>query len=96
MSGPQIRLTGHIDVPADRVAAIAAALPGHVLLTRAEPGCISFEVTPDADVPGRYRVAELFESRAAYDAHQARTAASAWGRISLDLERSYEIREFAP
>ncbi|GKY87654.1 putative quinol monooxygenase [Sinisalibacter aestuarii] len=88
-----IRLTGHIDVPEPRRAAIAAALPEHIRLTRAEPGCLAFEVRPDPAMPGRYTVAELFASRAAFEAHQARVAASDWGRISAGLPRSYTIDE---
>jgi quinol monooxygenase YgiN len=93
VTGTRIRLTGHIDVPADRRDAIAAALPEHIRLSRAEPGCLSFEVTPDPAVPGRLAVAELFESRAAFEAHQGRVAASDWGRISDGIARTYEISE---
>lgn len=92
----RIRLTGHIDVPEDRRVSVAAALPHHVRLTRAEPGCLSFEVTPDPACPGRYRVAELFASRAAFEAHQARVAASDWGRISAGILRSYRVEEVLP
>ena len=91
-----IRLTGHIDIPADRRDAVAAALPDHIRLTRAEPGCLSFDVTPDPDTPGRWQVAELFASRAAFDAHQARAAASAWAKVSAGIPRAYRIEEVAP
>ena len=42
-----IELTGYIDVPEGRREAIAAALPLHIELTRAEMGCVRFDVTPD-------------------------------------------------
>lgn len=90
---PPIRLTGHIDVPQARRAAVAAALPEHIRLSRAEPGCRSFDVTPDPDVAGRWQVAESFDDRAAFDAHQARTGASAWGRIAAGLARQYTLAE---
>ncbi len=89
----QIRLTGYIDVPADRLDAIQGPLSEHIRLTHAEPGCLSFEVLPDPSVPGRFSVAELFASRADFEAHQARVAASDWGRISAGIPRSYEITE---
>ncbi|PRY26286.1 quinol monooxygenase YgiN [Aliiruegeria haliotis] len=88
-----VSLSGHIDIPADRLQEIAAALPEHIRLTRAEPGCVHFDVTPDADVPGRYIVSERFASRAAFEAHQARTRASDWGRISAGIPRHFEISE---
>lgn len=92
---PRIRLTGHIDVAPERRAAVATALPEHIRLTKGEPGCLSFEVTPDPAVEGRWRVAELFVDRAAFDAHQARTAASDWAAVSAGLKRSYTREEIA-
>ena len=56
----EITLTGHIDVPADRLAAVTDALPTHIKLTLDEPGCLSFSVTPCPDVAGRFLVAERF------------------------------------
>ncbi|MGR3713678.1 MAG: putative quinol monooxygenase [Shimia sp.] len=92
-SEPRIRLTGHIDVPADRLTVVRAALPIHIALTRAEAGCVSFDVTEDTEVAGRFLVAELFMSQAAFNAHKTRTKASAWATISAGVPRSYEIQE---
>lgn len=89
----QIRLAGHIEVPEARRAAIRAALVDHIRLTRAEPGCLSFDVTEDPASPGRFAVAELFASRAAFEAHQARVAASVWGRITAGIARRYAVEE---
>lgn len=90
---PHIRLVGHIDVPADQAIYVAAALPIHIALTRAETGCLSFEVTPDPDTANRYRVAELFINRAAFDAHQLRTKASDWAQVTAGMPRTYKITE---
>jgi quinol monooxygenase YgiN len=87
----KIRLTGHIDVPADRLASVEAALAEHIALTRAEPGCITFSVEPCDQVEGRFLVSELFRDQAAFDAHQARVKASDWGRISAGIPRNYDI-----
>lgn len=92
-SHPQIRLTGHIDVPADRLPAIEAALADHIAVTRAEAGCLLFSVEPSGEVPGRFLVSELFRDRAAFDSHQARVRSSAWGLISAGIPRSYTIEE---
>ncbi len=88
-----IRLTGHIDVPPDRRAAVAAALPDHIRLTRAEPGCLSFEVTPDPETAGRFIVRETFRDRAAFDAHQARMRGSDWAVVTAGIPRHYRIEE---
>lgn len=91
----QISLTGYIDVPADRRAAIAAALPEHIALTRAEPGCLRFDVTEDTACPGRFLVSELFASQADFDAHQARAADSPWAKITAGIPRHYSIEEIS-
>uniref|UniRef100_UPI0035666F31 putative quinol monooxygenase n=1 Tax=Shimia sp. TaxID=1954381 RepID=UPI0035666F31 len=78
-------------VPQDRLDAVRAALSEHIALTRAEPGCIAFQVTEDHRHPGRFVVFELFENRAAFDAHQARTRASAWFALTRDMKRDYRV-----
>lgn len=89
----QIVLTGYLDVPGDRLAAVSAALPAHIALTREEPGCLAFDVTPDPEIPGRFNVAERFASRADFDAHQARMASSPWANVTEGIPRHYQITE---
>jgi len=88
-----IRLTGQL-LCADKgqAALVVAHLPDHIRLTRTEAGCISFEVRQSAD-PLVWEVAEVFSDRAAFEAHQERTAASAWGRATKGIERQYVITE---
>lgn len=86
-----VNLKGHIDVPADRLDQIRAGLIDHIRLTRAEPGCISFEVTEDPDSPGRFNVAEEFTDSNAFHAHQTRAQASDWARISDGIPRDYSV-----
>ena len=84
-------LTGHIDVPPERMDAVRAALPAHIALTRAESGCVRFEVTEDAGTPGRFRVEEAFTDAAAFHAHQSRTAPSGWARVTDGIAREYSV-----
>ncbi|MBO9466798.1 antibiotic biosynthesis monooxygenase [Tropicibacter sp. R15_0] len=86
-----VTLKGFISVPQDRLDSIRSALPEHIRLTRAEPGCLSFDVVESDTTPGRFDVAEEFTDKAAFDAHQVRVKASDWGKISVGIERSYEI-----
>ena len=53
MDDPTIHLDGHIDVPEARRPGVAAALAEHVALSRAEPGCLTFELRWSQDEPGR-------------------------------------------
>lgn len=69
---------------------VIAGLDTHIALTRAEPGCISFEVVQSAD-PMIWTVAETFTDRAAFAAHQSRTAASDWARLTKGIARNFII-----
>lgn len=66
----------------------------HIRLTRAEPGCLRFDVRQSAD-PMIWQVEELFADTAAFHAHQARTGASRWGQDSAAITRDFH-RSAAP
>lgn len=87
----KVYLNGHIDVPAERLTAVATALPSHIAATHAEAGCISFEVVPCDTVAGRFLVSEVFTDQAAFDAHQLRAKASPWAKITAGIPREYAI-----
>ncbi len=91
MTDPMIRLTGTLTCPPEEAAAVRAALPAHVALTRAEPGCLSFEVTETA--PDVFAVDELFRDRAAFEAHQVRTRASDWFAVTAGHARDFTVEE---
>lgn len=65
-------------------------LPRHIELSRAEPGCVSFEVDRTDD-PLVWRVAELFSDHDTFDAHQARGRSSEWGRATAAITRDYVV-----
>ncbi len=95
MTVHKIQLKGYMDVTPERIDAVTKAVGDHIALTRAEPGCLSFEVTPCPDVTGRFLVAETFADRAAFDHHQSRTSTSPWAEITAGLPRDYTITEVA-
>ena len=86
----EVSLTGAIRCAPDEVDLLRAAIPTHVRLTRAEPGCLAFDIrdTPD---PCVFEVSELFRDRAAFEAHDARTRASAWWRITGHMPRDFAL-----
>ena len=90
-----VTLSGFLDVPPERLEAVRAALPEHIRLTRGEPGCLRFDVVESASHPGRFAVTEAFRDEAAFEAHQARAAASRWGRVTAGLPRDYAITGMA-
>ena len=90
-SGGIVRLTGLLQcADAAEAASVRAHLPEHVRLTRVEPGCLSFQITPTPD-PLIWQVDEAFADRAAFEAHQARTRASAWGQATAAIRRDFQI-----
>ena len=86
-----IRLTGTLTCAPDEAEIIRAALPEHLRLTRAEPGCLSFDVTETA--PGVFSVSERFADRAAFEAHQVRTRASDWWQATRHMTRDFRLVE---
>ncbi|MEN0128845.1 MAG: antibiotic biosynthesis monooxygenase [Brevundimonas sp.] len=78
----------------ESAAVVRRHLPAHVALTRGEPGCLAFDVDPSDD-PFVWTVHERFSDDESFRAHQARVAASEWGRVTSGIERRYEIRAAA-
>ncbi|MFN4191709.1 MAG: putative quinol monooxygenase [Tabrizicola sp.] len=88
-----IRVTGTLTCLTAREAEIVRAhLPEHIRLSRAEPGCLTFNVDPTTD-PLIWCLGETFADNAAFEAHQARTRGSAWFAATATLKRDFSIRE---
>jgi quinol monooxygenase YgiN len=73
---------------ADRVSEM---LPEHIRASRAEPGCIVFEVLRSSADPVRFAVHEVFSDKAAFEAHQARIMGSDWWRATQHIPRDYRV-----
>lgn len=80
-----VTLKGTLRCNPDDAAIVRAALPDHIRLSRAEPGCEFFEIVESE--PGLFTVHERFKDDAALDAHTARTRASDWWRLTGHIPR---------
>nr|WP_281373869.1 antibiotic biosynthesis monooxygenase [Parvularcula dongshanensis] len=69
------------------IEAARAALPEHIRLSRAEPGCLAFEVEEREE--GVFFVREAFEDEVAFAAHQARVPGTPWAKATERGERNY-------
>ncbi|MCA0273571.1 MAG: antibiotic biosynthesis monooxygenase [Proteobacteria bacterium] len=91
---PRIALNGFLLCrsleEADRVSVL---LPEHIRLSRANPGCLRFEVFRSQSDPVRFAVSELFRDREAFEAHRARAADTIWARATKGIPRDYRITE---
>lgn len=86
-----IFLTGQLICQGDgEIAIVAEFLPRHIELTRAEPGCVSFEVNQTVD-PLAWDVSECFRDAGSFELHQARVKSSEWGRATAGIKRSYSV-----
>ncbi|MCX7559892.1 antibiotic biosynthesis monooxygenase [Sulfitobacter sp. F26204] len=74
-------------------ARVRAALDSHIQLTRAEAGCVSFDVTATDD-PLIWNVIEEFTDKAAFELHQSRAAQSDWAVQTNGIERNYQIKGY--
>ena len=86
-----VTLTGFLRCASqDEAARVREALPEHIRLTRAEAGCLSFDVTATND-PLVWAVAEEFTDPEAFKAHQARAGTSDWAHATQGIARDYTI-----
>ena len=84
-----VRLSGRlICADADEVRIVAEHLPEHVRMSRAEPGCLRFDVQPTED-PLIWQLDEAFVDEAAFEAHQTRNRASVWWEKSRAIRRDF-------
>ncbi|TCP60554.1 antibiotic biosynthesis monooxygenase [Rhodovulum bhavnagarense] len=89
-------LSGYFKVPPAHLDAVRAALPLHVRLSRAETGCLCFDITEDAEEPGLFNVYEEFTDADALRAHRRRCDASDWAWVSRDIQRHYTVTGLSP
>lgn len=88
-----IRLRGQLICTTEaETQAVAAHVAEHIRLSRAEPGCLTFDIAPTDD-PLVWEVMESFRDRAAFDAHQVRTRDSAWFAATRTALRAFRVEE---
>jgi quinol monooxygenase YgiN len=91
MGAGEVRLTGRLICASDVEAEVVRRyLPEHIRLSRAEPGCLSFNVEATDD-PLVWSVDESFVDREAFMAHQSRTQTSAWSSATTAIGREYQV-----
>lgn len=93
---PMVGLSGRLTcADAGQMMTALSLLPDHIALSRAEPGCLHFDLWQDED-PLVWHLSELFVDAEAFAAHGARTRDSAWGRESTAITRDIQRREVTP
>jgi len=89
-----VHITGRLICRDEAEARIVRShIAEHIRLTRAEPGCIAFDVVPALNDPLVWMLDESFRDAAAFEAHRIRIAASEWGRVSRGITRDFRVTE---
>jgi len=71
MSGESLRVVAHLVAKPDKVAELRDMLAGLITPTRAEPGCIAYELLQSQDNPTELTFVEEWTSESALDGHVA-------------------------
>ncbi|HCG8655604.1 TPA: antibiotic biosynthesis monooxygenase [Vibrio parahaemolyticus] len=87
----KVTLKGFILVPQSELELVKSELVNHRRLTLEEAGCITFSVIQSSDNPLRFDVCEEFTNKESFEQHQKRVKASYWGKVTVNVERHYEI-----
>lgn len=84
-----VRLSGRLICKTQEEAALVRRhLDEHVRLSRAESGCVAFDVA-QTDDPMQWKVSEAFVDEAAFEMHRARTCSSDWWAATAGIERAF-------
>ncbi|RZR34950.1 putative quinol monooxygenase [Vibrio vulnificus] len=89
----KVTLKGFILVPESELELVKNELVNHKRLTLEETGCITFSVIQNSENALRFDVYEEFSDKVAFEQHQKRVNASHWGKVTVNVERHYEIFE---
>lgn len=84
-------MQGYIIVPDDDLNVVENELAIHKKLTRQEIGCLQFDVAKDLYNENKYNVYEEFIDKNAFDNHQLRVKDSNWGKVTVNVQRHYQI-----
>lgn len=80
-----IIVTGHVIARPDTQEAVEQLAVEHVLRSRAEPGCMSHEVSRDVQQPLRFVFVERWENMAALQAHFRVEASRTFAQLMASL-----------
>lgn len=90
MSG-EVTLNGTLTCTTEgELARVIQGVQTHIDLTRAEAGCLAFDMV-QSDDPMVWTVSERFTDAAAFEAHQTRAGTSEWAELTKGIARDYQI-----
>ncbi len=76
-----LALIGHFRFPAEHKAQALPLMHEVIVATRQEAGCRGYSYAEDVTEPGLFHVTELWDDRAALDAHFASEHMRRWSKV---------------
>ena len=83
---------GTLHCAPDEVDTLTTLLGPHVALSRAEPGCLSYELFQDEVQLTTFQLNAVFRDRQAFEAHKARVESADWGRATAHMRTDFHER----
>lgn len=80
-----LHVMAHVEARPDAVAAVRSVLDALLAPSRAEPGCIDYQVFEEGTRPGHFVTMECWADPAAFDAHMASAHVAAAFAAAQDL-----------
>jgi quinol monooxygenase YgiN len=80
--------------PSDHDKFLAHVLENARLTRTTESGCRQFDVAVNPEKPGEFLLYEVYDSRAAFDAHQASTHLKAFREAAGSMLKNRNVRFF--
>ncbi len=89
----KVVVSGQIYVPLRSLDEIRRAIEIHVELSRAEEGCLMFDLIESLEEPGRFDLYEEFVDMNAFEQHKLRAETSEWAEVSKEVQRDFEVQQ---
>lgn len=80
-----VHVMAHVEARPEAVDAVRSVFDALLAPSRAEPGCVDYQVFEDSTQPGRFVTVERWADGAAFDAHMASTHVAAAFAAAQDL-----------
>lgn len=89
----KLTIVAHIHTQPDKVDLVQNELSKLIPITRAEPGCIQYDLHQDNDNPSHFLFFEQWESRALWQAHMTAPHLAAYLEATQGAVREFTINE---
>lgn len=88
----KIHLFVSVDIKAGKFDEFVSKLTDHVAIIRTEEGCEAIDIFAEGDNENQVHLWEVWNNRAAWDAHMSNANSAAWKEVAHDLVNGETIK----